>query len=38
MGALPDHGTPAQFAAFVKAETDKFATIITKEGLQMDVN
>jgi tripartite-type tricarboxylate transporter receptor subunit TctC len=38
MGALPDHGTPAQFASFVKAETDKFAGIIQKEGLQMDVN
>lgn len=38
MGALPDYGTPAQFAAFVKAETDKFGGIIRKEGLQMDVN
>jgi tripartite-type tricarboxylate transporter receptor subunit TctC len=38
MGAVPDHGTPAQFAAFVKAETEKFGSIIAKEGLQMDVN
>src|SRR3954471_13302873 len=38
LGARPDHGTPAQFTAFVKAETDKFADIIRKENLQMDVN
>ena len=38
MGAIPDYGTPAQFAAFVKAETEKFGGIIRKEGLQMDVN
>lgn len=38
MGAAADHGTPEQFAAFVKAETDKFGGIIKKEGLQMDVN
>lgn len=38
MGATTDHGTPEQFAAFVKAETEKFGGIIKKEGLQMDVN
>lgn len=38
MGALPDYGSPAQFAAFIKAEIDKFGGIIRKEGLQMDVN
>jgi tripartite-type tricarboxylate transporter receptor subunit TctC len=38
IGAKADYGTPAQFAAFVKAETDKFAGIIRTEGLQMDVN
>lgn len=38
MGATADHGTPEQFAAFVKAETEKFGGIIKKEGLQMDVN
>jgi tripartite-type tricarboxylate transporter receptor subunit TctC len=38
LGARADHGTPAQFSAFVKAETDKFADIIRRENLQMDVN
>jgi len=36
MGARPDYGTPQQFAEFVSAETQKFAGIIEKEGLQMD--
>lgn len=38
MGAVPDYGSPEQFNAFVKAETEKFAGIIKREGLQMDVN
>ena len=38
MGARTDYGTPQQFAAFVAAETAKFAGIIKQEGLQMDVN
>ena len=38
MGARTDYGTPQQFAQFVDAETKKFAGIIEKEGLQMDVN
>ena len=37
-GARPDYGTPEQFKAFVDAETEKFAGIIKREGLQMDVN
>jgi tripartite-type tricarboxylate transporter receptor subunit TctC len=37
MGAQPDYGTPQQFSAFVQAETTKFAGIIEKEGLQMEV-
>jgi tripartite-type tricarboxylate transporter receptor subunit TctC len=37
MGARADYGTPEQFATFVDAETKKFAGIIQKEGLQMDV-
>ncbi|TAI60859.1 tripartite tricarboxylate transporter substrate binding protein, partial [Bradyrhizobium sp. Leo170] len=37
MGARPDHGTPQQFTDFVDAETKKFAVIIEKEGLQMEV-
>jgi tripartite-type tricarboxylate transporter receptor subunit TctC len=37
MGARADYGTPKQFSDFVDAETKKFAAIIDKEGLQMDV-
>jgi tripartite-type tricarboxylate transporter receptor subunit TctC len=37
MGAQPDYGTPQQFSDFVAAETVKFAAIIEKEGLQMEV-
>jgi tripartite-type tricarboxylate transporter receptor subunit TctC len=37
MGAQPDYGTPQQFSDFVTAETVKFAAIIEKEGLQMEV-
>ena len=38
MGAVADYGSPAQFTAFVQAETEKFSGIIKREGLQMDVN
>ena len=37
MGARSDWGTPQQFSEFVNAETKKFAAIIEKEGLQMEV-
>src|ERR1043166_3625418 len=36
LGAIPDYTTPEQYAAFVQAETAKFAEIIAKEKLQMD--
>jgi hypothetical protein len=35
--AEPDYGSPQQFSDFVAAETVKFAAIIEKEGLQMEV-
>ena len=38
IGALPDYQTPAAFKSFIDAETEKFAAIIKREGLQMDVN
>ena len=38
LGAIADYTTPEQYAAFVQAETAKFAEIIAKEKLQMDVN
>ncbi len=37
MGAHADYGTPQQFSEFIVAETRKFAGIIEKEGLQMEV-
>ena len=37
IGAQADYGTPQEFSAFVDAETKKFAAIIEKEGLQMEV-
>ena len=37
MGAAADYGTPQQYTEFVDAETRKFAGIIEKEGLQMEV-
>jgi tripartite-type tricarboxylate transporter receptor subunit TctC len=37
MGARADYGTPQQFSDFVAAETVKFAAIIDKEGLHLDV-
>jgi tripartite-type tricarboxylate transporter receptor subunit TctC len=38
IGSVTDYGTPAQYAAFVNAEIEKFGTIVRKEKLQMDVN
>jgi hypothetical protein len=38
MGAVADHGTPEQFTALIDAEIKKFAGIINREGLKMDVN
>ena len=38
MGASPDYGSPEQFTAFINGEIKKFAGIIDKEGLKMDVN
>lgn len=37
-GATPDYRPPEQFRTFVEAEIQKFAGIIGREGLQMDVN
>ena len=37
MGASADWATPQQFSDFVDVETKKFAAIIEKEGLQMEV-
>jgi tripartite-type tricarboxylate transporter receptor subunit TctC len=38
IGSVADHGTPAQYTAFVQAEIEKFGAIIAKEKLQMDIN
>lgn len=37
IGARTDYGTPQQYTDFIQAETAKFASIIQKEGLQMEV-
>jgi tripartite-type tricarboxylate transporter receptor subunit TctC len=36
MGGVPDYGTPEQFAAFVRAEIEKWRGVIRREGLQLD--
>ncbi|CAH0215878.1 tripartite tricarboxylate transporter substrate binding protein [Roseomonas sp. CECT 9278] len=36
MGGVPAPGSPQDFAAFVRAETAKWAEVIRREGLQMD--
>ncbi|ONG44615.1 C4-dicarboxylate ABC transporter [Pseudoroseomonas deserti] len=36
MGGVPSYGTPAQYAAFVRAETEKWGEVLKKEGLQLD--
>ena len=38
IGSVADHGTPAQYSAFVQAEIEKFGGIIAREKLQMDIN
>jgi tripartite-type tricarboxylate transporter receptor subunit TctC len=36
LGGVPLTGTPEQFSTFVRSETDKWAQVIRKEGLQLD--
>jgi tripartite-type tricarboxylate transporter receptor subunit TctC len=38
MGGVPMPGSPDDFAAFVRAETEKWGGVIRREGLQMDVS
>ena len=38
IGSVPDHGTPAQYTAFVQGEIEKFGGSSRKEKLQMDIN
>jgi tripartite-type tricarboxylate transporter receptor subunit TctC len=37
LGGAPLTGNPEQFAAFVRSETSKWAEVIRKEGLQLDL-
>jgi tripartite-type tricarboxylate transporter receptor subunit TctC len=37
MGGVAAYGTPAQYAAFVRAETEKWGNVVRREGLQMDI-
>ncbi|MBE9603946.1 tripartite tricarboxylate transporter substrate binding protein [Acetobacteraceae bacterium H6797] len=36
MGGVPAYGTPAEYKAFVRAEIEKWAVVIKREGLQLD--
>jgi len=36
MGGVPAYGAPEQFAAFVRAEIEKWRGVIRREGLQLD--
>lgn len=36
MGGVSAYGTPAQYAAFVRAETEKWGEVLKREGLQLD--
>jgi tripartite-type tricarboxylate transporter receptor subunit TctC len=38
IGSVADHGTPAQYTAFIQGEIEKFGGIIAREKLQMDIN
>ena len=38
MGGGPMPGTPDDFAAFVRAEIEKWRAVIQREGLQMDAS
>ncbi|MBP0444678.1 tripartite tricarboxylate transporter substrate binding protein [Roseomonas sp. SSH11] len=37
MGGVPAYGTPAEYAAFVRAETEKWGNVVRREGLQLDI-
>ncbi|WP_307139815.1 tripartite tricarboxylate transporter substrate binding protein [Pseudoroseomonas cervicalis] len=36
MGGVPAYGMPAQYAEFVRAETEKWGEVVRREGLQLD--
>jgi tripartite-type tricarboxylate transporter receptor subunit TctC len=38
MGGVPAYGTPEQFAAFVRAEVEKWRGVIRREGLELDAS
>ena len=38
MGGASLYGTLEEFAGFVRNETEKWGTVIRKEGLQLDVS
>lgn len=37
MGGVPAYGTPEQFAAFIQAEITKWAAVVRREGVQLDL-
>lgn len=38
MGGVPAYGTPDQFAAFIRGEIAKWAAVVRREGVQLDIN
>ncbi|MBR0681547.1 tripartite tricarboxylate transporter substrate binding protein [Roseomonas eburnea] len=36
MGGVPAYGTPEQFAAFIRAEIEKWGAVVRREGVQID--
>lgn len=38
MGGVPAYGTPAEYARFVEAETEKWGEVLQREGLQLDAS
>jgi len=37
MGGLPDYGTPEEYSAFINAEIAKYAQVIKRAGIQIDL-
>ena len=37
MGGMPAYGTPDEFAAFIRSEITKWAAVVRREGIQLDI-
>lgn len=38
MGGVPAYGTPEEFDAFIRSEIAKWAVVVRREGVQLDIN